>query len=68
MLRHMVWPSYFISTILWHVFMFCDVLHTLAKLQGRLQAKQLNLAVVPVMVGSTISHLKEVKEDPKISS
>ena len=43
--------------------MLCDVLHTLAKLQSSLQAKQLNLAMVLVMVDSTISPLKELKED-----
>ncbi len=42
--------------------MLCDVLHTVAKLQGSLQSKQLDLATVPVMVESTISRLKELKE------
>ena len=50
------------------LYMLCDVLHTLAKLQGSLQAKQLNLATVPVMVENTISRLKELKEDPKTST
>ena len=30
--------------------MLCDILHTDAKIQGSLQAKQLNLAMVPIMV------------------
>ena len=39
-----------------------------AKFQGSLQAKQLNLAFVPVMVESAISCLKELKDDRKIST
>lgn len=50
------------------LYMLCDVLHTLAKLQGSLQAKKLNLATVPVMVENTVSHPKELKEDPKMST
>ena len=36
--------------------------------QGSLQAKQLNLAMVPVLVDSTIFCLKELKEDSKTST
>lgn len=52
MLRHTVWPSYCIHINLWHVFLYtlCDIFHTIAKLQGSLQSKQLDLATVPVIV------------------
>ena len=49
----------FIATL----YMLCDVLHTVAKLQGSLQSKALDLATVPVMVQSTISRLQEIKND-----
>ena len=39
-----------------------------ARFQGSFQAKQLNLTIVPVMVGSTSFCLKELKEDPKTST
>ncbi len=39
------------------LYMLCDVLHTVAKLQGSLQSKELDLAIVPVMVDSTIARL-----------
>ncbi len=32
------------------LYMLCDVLHIVAKLQGSLQAKELDLANVPVLV------------------
>ena len=38
--------------------MLCDVLHTVAKLQGSLQSKELDLATVPVMVASTVVRLQ----------
>lgn len=44
------------------LYMLCDVLHTLAKLQGSLQSQGLNLACVPAMVEGTIARLKELKE------
>ena len=50
------------------LFMLCDVLHTVTKLQGILQAKQLNLAMVPVMIDSTVSRLRELKEEPRSST
>ena len=42
--------------------MLSDVLHTVAKLQGNLQAKEIDLASVPGMVDSTTKRLKEQKE------
>lgn len=50
------------------LYMLCDVLHTLAKLQGSLQAKNLNLASVPVMVESTTARLRELKDKPTTST
>lgn len=37
------------------LFMLCDVLYTVAKLQGGLQSKDLDLVTVAVMVESTLS-------------
>ena len=48
--------------------MLYDVLHTIAKLQGSLQSKELDLAIVPVMVNSTIARLDELKEKPLSST
>ena len=48
--------------------MLCDVLHTVAKLQGSLQAKELDLATVPVTVKGTITRLVELKEHPGSST
>ena len=45
------------------IYMLSDVLHTVAKLQGSLQRKEVDLASVPGMVESTIKRLKELKED-----
>ena len=39
-----------------------------AKFQGSLQANQLNVTIFPVIVDSTISCLKELKEDLKTST
>ena len=50
------------------LYMFCDVLHTLAKLQGSLQSQDLNLASVPGMAEGTIARLKELKEMPNTST
>ena len=50
------------------LYMLCDVLHTIAKLQGSLQSKELDLAIVPVMVNSTIARLDELKEKPLSST
>ena len=44
------------------LYMLCDVVHTVAKLQGSLQSKVLDLATVPILVQSTISRLTEIKE------
>ena len=45
------------------IYMLSDVLHTVAKLQGNLQAKEIDLtASVPGMVDSTTKRLKELKE------
>lgn len=46
------------------LYMLCDILHTVAKLQAGLQAKELDLASIPVLVDSTLSRLIELKEDP----
>ena len=51
-----------------YLYMFCDVLHTLAKLQGSLQSQGLNLTSVPGMVEGTIARLKELKEMPNTST
>jgi hypothetical protein len=45
------------------IYILSDVLHTIAKLQGSLQGKEVNLAGVPGMVESTLERLKELKED-----
>ena len=45
------------------IYMLYDVLHTLDKLHSCFQAKQLNLAMVLVMVDNVIFPLKELKED-----
>ena len=43
--------------------MLSNVLHTVAKLQGCLQAKDIDLAIVPSMVANTTKLLFELKED-----
>ena len=43
--------------------MLSDVLHIVEKLQGSLQAKDIDLASVPSMVASTTKRLLELKED-----
>ena len=48
--------------------MLCDVLHTVAKLQASLQARELDLASVPVLVDGTICRLREPKENPPSST
>ncbi|KAI6649896.1 Zinc finger protein [Oopsacas minuta] len=45
------------------IYMLSDVLHIVAKLQGSLQAKDIDLASVPSMVASTTKRLLELKED-----
>ena len=50
------------------LYMLCDVLHTIAKLQSALQAKSLDLASVPCMVETTISRLQELKDNPSTST
>ena len=44
------------------IYMLSDVLHIVAKLQGSLQAKDIDLASVPSMVGSTTKRLLELKD------
>ena len=50
------------------IYMLCDVLHVVAKLQGSLQTKDLDLATIPAMVDGTITRLKELKEKPVSST
>ena len=50
------------------IYMLSDVLHTVAKLQGSLQSKDIDLATVPVMVDSTTKRLCELKDDPASST
>lgn len=50
------------------LYMLSDVLHVVAKLQGSLQSKELDLATVPVMVEGTISRLRELKNYPESST
>ena len=45
------------------IYMLCDILHTVATLQARLQAKDIDLASVPAMVESTTKQLMELKEN-----
>ena len=46
------------------LYVLCGILHTVAKLQASLQAKELDSASVPVLVDSTLSRLIELKENP----
>ena len=48
------------------IYMLSDVLHTVAKLEGNLQATEIDLASVPEMVDSPTKRLNELKE--KVSS
>ena len=50
------------------MYMLCDVLHTVAKLQSILQTKDLDLSMVPVMVQTTVGRLKELKDYPSNST
>ncbi len=50
------------------LFMLCDLLHTVTKLHGSLQSKELDIATVPVMVDACIKRLKELKEKPASST
>ena len=50
------------------LYMLCDILHTVAKLHGSLQSKELDLATVPVMVSGTIKRLQELTEHPATST
>ena len=50
------------------IYMLSDVLHTVAKLQGSLQGKEVDLASVPGMVESTTQRLKELKESTDSST
>ena len=44
------------------IYMLSDILHTVAKLQGTLQGKEIDLASVPGMVQVTTERLKELKD------
>ena len=48
--------------------MLSNVLHTVAKLQGSLQGKEVDLASVPWMVESTTQQLKKLKENTDSST
>ena len=48
--------------------MLSDVLHTVAKLQGSVQTKEIDLASVPEMVESTIKRLRELKNHTSSST
>ena len=50
------------------IYMLCDVLHTVAKLQGSLQGKSIDIASVPAMVNGTITRLKELKDNTETST
>ena len=50
------------------IYMLSDVLHTVAKLQGSLQGKDIDLASVPGMVESTTQRLKELKDNTDSST
>ena len=50
------------------LYMLCDVLHTLAKLQSSLHIKNLDLSMVPAMVQTTVGRLKELKDYPSNST
>ena len=44
------------------------VLHTVARLQGYLQSKSIDIASVPAMVNGTITRLKELKDNTNSST
>ena len=46
------------------LYMLCDVLHTVTKLQSNLQTKDLDLPMVPVLVQTMVGRLKEFKDYP----
>ncbi len=48
--------------------MQCDILHTVAKLQGSLQSNDLDLSIIPTMGEGTLSRLKELKETSSSST
>ncbi len=50
------------------IYMLSDVLHTVAKLQGSLQGKEIDLASVPAMVDCTTKRLVELKENVNSST
>ena len=50
------------------IYMLSDVLHTVAKLQCGLQAKDIDLASVPAMVDSTTKRLIELKDNVSSST
>ena len=50
------------------IYMLSDVMHTVAKLQGVLQSKEIDLASVPAIVDSTIKRLRELKGNTNSST
>ena len=50
------------------LYMLCDVLDTVAKLQGSLQSRELDHSVVSMMVETTLKRLKELKDHPPSST
>ena len=50
------------------LYMLCDILCTIAILQGSLQAKKLDLASVPAMVDACTGRLKKLKAKPTTST
>ena len=50
------------------LYILCDVLYTVAKLESSLQTKYLDLSMVPVMVLTTVVRLKELKDYPSNST
>ena len=62
--------TYSLSVLLctYNLYMLCDVLHTVTKLQSSLQTKDLDLLTVPVMVKTTVGRLKELKNYPSNST
>ena len=50
------------------IYMLCDVLHTVANLQGSLQSKGIDLGSVPETVQSTTKKLRELKDDASSST
>ena len=65
-LNLMIQSDVFLCTC--NLYMLCDVLHTVTKLQSSLQTKNLDLSIVPVMMQTTVGRLKELKDYPSNST